>query len=137
VEVALPLRRALHRDRQTRVVLGEVTGFDLERRLVHVTGLPTGDDTDLPYDVLAVAVGSSYSYFGHDEWAEHAPELKTLDGALHLRDRILLAFESAELEQDDGARQAWLTFAVVGAGPTGVEMAGQIAEVAPDVLPHE
>jgi NADH dehydrogenase len=137
VEVALPLRRALHRDKSTHVVLGEVTGFDLERRLVHVTGLPTGGDTELPYDVLAVAVGSSYSYFGHDEWAEHAPELKTLDGALHLRDRILLAFESAELEQDGAARQAWLTFAVVGAGPTGVEMAGQIAELARDVLPDE
>lgn len=137
VEVALPLRRALRRDRNTHVVLGEVTGFDLERRLVHVANLPTGGDTDLPYDVLAVAIGSSYSYFGHDEWAEHAPELKTLDGALHLRDRILLAFESAELEQDEEARQAWLTFAVVGAGPTGVEMAGQIAELARDVLPDE
>jgi NADH dehydrogenase len=137
VEVALPLRRALRRDRNTHVVLGDVTGFDLEQRLVHVTDLPTGGDRDLPYDVLAVAVGSSYSYFGHDEWAEHAPELKTLDGALHLRDRILLAFESAELEQDDEARQAWLTFAVVGAGPTGVEMAGQIAELARDVLPDE
>ena len=137
VEVALPLRRALRRDKDTHVVLGEVTGFDLEQRLVHVTNLPTGGETDLPYDVLAVAVGSRYSYFGHDEWAEFAPELKTLDGALDLRDRILLAFESAELEQDEAARQAWLTFAVVGAGPTGVEMAGQIAELARDVLPEE
>ncbi|HVW88624.1 MAG TPA: NAD(P)/FAD-dependent oxidoreductase, partial [Gaiellaceae bacterium] len=137
VEVALPLRRALRRDRNTHVVLGDVTGFDLEQRLVHVANLPTGGSADLPYDVLAVAVGSGYSYFGHDEWAEHAPELKTLDGALRLRDRILLAFESAELEQDEAARQAWLTFAVVGAGPTGVEMAGQIAELARDVLPDE
>jgi NADH dehydrogenase len=91
----------------------------------------------VPYDVLAVAGGSHYSYFGHDGWAEHAPELKTLDGALELRDRILLAFEAAEVEPDDGARAAWLTFVVVGAGPTGVEMAGQIAELARDVLPRE
>jgi NADH:ubiquinone reductase (H+-translocating) len=91
----------------------------------------------VPYDVLAVAGGSHYSYFGHDDWAEHAPELKTLDGALELRDRILLAFEAAEVEPDDAARAAWLTFVVVGAGPTGVEMAGQIAELARDVLPRE
>ncbi|HVU77438.1 MAG TPA: NAD(P)/FAD-dependent oxidoreductase [Gaiellaceae bacterium] len=137
VEVAIPLRRALRRDRDTHVVLGEVTAIDLGQRLVHVTGLPTGGETDLPYDLLAVAVGSSYSYFGHEQWAEHAPELKTLDGALHLRDNILLAFESAELATDEEARRAWLTFVVVGAGPTGVEMAGQIAELARDVLPEE
>ena len=86
---------------------------------------------------MLVAGGSRYSYFGHDDWAEHAPELKTLDGALELRDRILLAFEAAEVEVDDAARAAWLTFVVVGAGPTGVEMAGQIAELARDVLPRE
>jgi NADH dehydrogenase len=137
VEVAIPLRRALRRDRDTHVVLGEVTGIDLEQRVVHVENLPTGGGTDLPYDILAVAVGSSYSYFGHEQWAEHAPELKTLDGALHLRDNILLAFESAELATDEDERQAWLTFVVVGAGPTGVEMAGQIAELARDVLPEE
>ena len=91
----------------------------------------------MPYDVLAVAGGSHYSYFGRDDWREHAPELKTLDGALELRDRILLAFEAAEVEQDDAAREAWLTFVVVGAGTTGVEMAGQIAELARDVLPRE
>jgi NADH:ubiquinone reductase (H+-translocating) len=105
--------------------------------MVTVSDLPNGGGQSVPYDVLAVAGGSHYSYFGHDDWAEHAPELKTLDGALDLRDRILLAFEAAEVEQDDAARDAWLTFVVVGAGPTGVEMAGQIAELARDVLPRE
>jgi NADH dehydrogenase len=137
VEVAMPLRQALRRRRNTRVLLGEATGFDLDARLVHVTHLPNGSELELPYDVLAVAAGSRYSYFGHDDWAVHAPELKTLDGALDLRDRILLAFESAEVERDEAARRAWLTFVVVGAGPTGVEMAGQIAELARDVLPKE
>jgi NADH dehydrogenase len=93
----------------------------------HLPGGARG--VEVPYDTLVVAGGSRYSYFGHDEWAEHAPELKSLAGAIDLRDRILLAFESAETETDEAARQAWLTFVVVGAGPTGVEMAGQIAEL--------
>jgi NADH dehydrogenase len=137
VEVAVPLRQALRRRRNVHVVLGEVTAFDVEARTVQVNDLPNGKARLLEYDVLAVAAGSSYSYFGHDEWAPHAPELKTLDGALDLRDRILSAFEAAEVEDDPAERQAWLTFAVVGAGPTGVEMAGQIAELARDVLPAE
>ncbi|HEX3806811.1 MAG TPA: NAD(P)/FAD-dependent oxidoreductase, partial [Gaiellaceae bacterium] len=136
-EVALPLRRALRGQENARVVLGEATAFDLAARTVTVSDLPESGTLELPYDVLAVAGGSRYSYFGHDDWAEHAPELKSLDGALALRDRILLAFEAAELETDEDARQAWLTFVVVGAGPTGVEMAGQIAELAHDVLPRE
>jgi NADH:ubiquinone reductase (H+-translocating) len=130
VEVAIPLRQALRRQRNARVVLGEATGFDLDARTVAVTGLPTGGVETLAYDVLVVAGGSRYSYFGHDEWAPFAPELKSLEGALDLRDRILLAFEAAEVEEDPGERAAWLTFVVVGAGPTGVEMAGQIAELA-------
>ena len=137
VEVAFPLRRAVRRQRNTHVVLGEATAVDVDARVLTVSDLPTGGTTELSYDVLAVATGSRYSYFGHDGWAAHAPELKTLDGALELRDRILLAFEAAELEHDDAARQSWLTFAVVGAGTTGVEMAGQIAELARDVLPKE
>ncbi|MGZ4333949.1 MAG: NAD(P)/FAD-dependent oxidoreductase [Gaiellaceae bacterium] len=137
VEVAIPLRTALRRQANAHVVLGELTEVDLAGRTVTVSHLPNGAEARLPYDVLAVAGGSRYSYFGHDAWAEHAPELKTLDGALDLRDRILLAFESAEVETDEEARRAWLTFVVVGAGPTGVEMAGQIAELARDVLPRE
>jgi NADH:ubiquinone reductase (H+-translocating) len=138
VEVAVPLRQALRRQRNARVLLGEVTGFDLEAQTVEVGGLPSGEGTiTLGYDVLAVAGGTRYSYFGHDEWAPYAPELKTLDGALDLRDRILSAFEAAEVADDAAEREAWLTFVVVGAGPTGVEMAGQIAELARDVLPRE
>ena len=137
VEVAIPLRNALRRQANARVLLGDVTSVDLDARTVTVADLPTGGGQTVPYDVLAVAGGSHYSYFGHDDWAQHAPELKTLDGALELRDRILLAFEAAEVEPDDAARAAWLTFVVVGAGPTGVEMAGQIAELARDVLPRE
>jgi NADH dehydrogenase len=89
---------------------------------------------ELPYDTLIVAGGSSYSYFGHDEWARVAPEVKSLESALATRARILTAFEAAELDTDEEARRAWLTFAVVGAGPTGVEMAGQIAELARDTM---
>jgi NADH:ubiquinone reductase (H+-translocating) len=137
VEVAIPLRNALRRQRNARVRLGEVTAIDLEARTVTVADLPNGSGQTVPYDVLAVAGGSHYSYFGRDDWQEPAPELKTLDGALDLRDQILLAFEAAEVEQDDAAREAWLTFVVVGAGTTGVEMAGQIAELARDVLPRE
>jgi NADH dehydrogenase len=129
-EVAVPLRQITRRQPNARVILGEVVGFDLDARHVVVDGLPGGaHGLEFPYDVLVVAGGSRYSYFGHDEWAAHAPELKTLDGALHLRDSILLAFEAAEAETDHVAREAWLTFVVVGAGPTGVEMAGQIAEL--------
>jgi NADH dehydrogenase len=131
VEIAVPLRRVFRRQTNVHVVMAEVAGFDLGQRLVRLADLPNGEPGEsLPYDVLAVAGGSAYSYFGHDEWAEHAPELKTLEGALHLRSQILSAFEAAEVETDEARRRAWLTFVVVGAGPTGVEMAGQIAEIA-------
>jgi NADH dehydrogenase len=134
-EIATPLRQIFRRQQNTRVVLGEATGFDLAARKVRLDQLPNGQEgATLEYDVLVVAGGSAYSYFGHDEWAEHAPELKSLEGALHLRARILLAFEAAEVEADPAAREAWLTFVVVGAGPTGVEMAGQIGELARDTL---
>jgi NADH dehydrogenase len=129
-EIAVPLRQIVRRQSNARVILGEVVGFDLAARHVVVDDLPNGArGFELPYDLLIVGGGSRYSYFGHDDWAAYAPELKTLDGALHLRARILLAFEAAEAETDAPAREAWLTFVVVGAGPTGVEMAGQIAEL--------
>src|SRR5262245_12790473 len=134
-EIATPLRRIVRRQPNARVVLGEVTGFDLERREVRLHDLPNGDGpTSLGYDTLVVAAGSRYSYFGHEDWEAHAPELKSLAGALDIRNRILGAFEAAELERDPDRRQSWLTFVVVGGGPTGVEMAGQIAEVARDAL---
>ena len=112
-------------------------GFDLDARRVSVTHCRTAATQTLDYDTLVVAGGARYSYFGHDDWAQHAPELKSLEGALDLRDRILSAFEAAEVEQDEAKRAAWLTFVVVGAGPTGVEMAGQIAELGKDALHGE
>jgi NADH dehydrogenase len=137
VEVAVPLRQILRRQRNARVVLGEVDGLDLDARRVSVRNLPNGGTLSLEYDTLVVAGGARYSYFGHDDWAPYAPELKSLEGALDLRDRILRAFEAAEVERDDAKRAEWLTFVVVGAGPTGVEMAGQIAELGKDVLHSE
>ena len=127
-EIAIPLRSVLKRQRNARVVLAEVTGFDLDAREVHM-----GEHSE-PYDTLAVAGGAQYSYFGNDEWHEHAPELKSLAGGLDIRNRILSAFEHAELESDPARRERLLTFVVVGGGPTGVEMAGQIAELGRDVL---
>ena len=137
-EIATPLRAVFKRARNVRVLLGEVDEIDLERRVVVVR--PTMADVpthEVPYDTLLVSAGSKYSYFGHDEWAAFAPEVKSLEHALEMRGRILAAFEAAELEDDPEKRAAWLTFAVVGAGPTGVEMAGQIAELARDTLPRD
>jgi NADH dehydrogenase len=137
-EIATPLRRILRRQKNARVLMATVSGFDLEHRQVRLDELANGaEGVLLDYDELVVAGGSAYSYFGHDEWAAHAPELKSLAGALELRSRILGAFEAAEVELDEAGRRAWLTFVVVGAGPTGVEMAGQIAELARDVLHRE
>jgi NADH dehydrogenase len=130
-EICYPLRRIFRRRRNVEVVLAEVRDVDLESRNVMlrpVVGEVAPDS--IGYDTLIVSGGSEYSYFGHDEWREPAAELKSLEGALTLRNRILGAFEAAELEPDPDRRAAWLTFAVVGAGPTGVEMAGQIAEIA-------
>jgi NADH:ubiquinone reductase (H+-translocating) len=134
-EIAAPLRAVLRRQANARVLLAEVTGFDLAHQRVVLewrTGSP--HRATLEYDTLVVAGGSHYSYFGHDEWQPYAPELKSLDGALDIRSRILSAFEAAELEEDEQLRQSWLTFVIVGGGPTGVEMAGQIAELAHDTL---
>jgi NADH dehydrogenase len=128
-EIASPLRGILKRQRNARVVLGEVTGFDLEQRRVLLAG-----PSAIGYDTLVVAAGAGHAYFGHDEWRPLAPGLKTLEDATAIRARILSAFEAAELEPDPDARGEWLTFAVVGSGPTGVELAGQIAEIARDTL---
>ncbi|HEY7074105.1 MAG TPA: NAD(P)/FAD-dependent oxidoreductase [Solirubrobacteraceae bacterium] len=127
-EVAYPLRAVFKRHPNVRVLMAEVTGFDLAAREVRL------DHGVLPYDTLIVAGGSRYSYFGHDDWRPFAPEVKSLESALAMRGRILGAFEAAEEEPDPERRRALLTFVVVGAGPTGVEMAGQIAELAHDTL---
>jgi NADH dehydrogenase len=134
-EIATPLRQILRRQRNAQVLLAEVTGFDPAAHTVSLDYIASGGrNATLEYDRLVVAGGSAYSYFGHDDWAEHAPELKSLTGALDLRSRILSAFEAAEVEDDPDVRASWLTFVVVGGGPTGVEMAGQIAELARDTL---
>ncbi len=133
-EICYPLRRIFRRRRNVRVVLAEVVGVDLEARRLQLRGMAEDIAPEpLTYDSLIVSGGSLYSYFGHDEWQAHAAELKSLEGALTLRRQILSAFEAAELETDPDQRAALLTFVVVGAGPTGVEMAGQIAEIARDM----
>ncbi len=137
-EVAAPLRWIFRRQPNARVMLAEVTGFDLEARRVTLGRLANGDEAgSIPYDSLVVAGGSEYSYFGHPEWEAYAPQLKSLDGALDIRTRVLGAFEAAEVERDPERRAAWLTFVVVGGGPTGVEMAGQIAELGRDTLKRD
>jgi len=126
-EIAPPTRDILRRQRNTRVLLGIVETIDLTARTV--TSTAAGTTTVSRYDSLIVAAGAGSSYFGHDRFAEFAPGMKTVDDALELRGRIFGAYEMAELETDPLALDAWLTFVVVGAGPTGVEMAGQIAEL--------
>jgi NADH dehydrogenase len=134
-EVCYPLRAIFEGRRNVRVMLAEVQDLDLETREVQVESA-AGDESrvSVPYDTLIVAGGSSYSYFGHDDWRDVAPEVKSVESALAVRAHILSAFEAAEMESDDERRRAWLTFVVVGAGPTGVEMAGQIAELARDTV---
>src|SRR5262245_46403260 len=127
-EIAPPTREVLARQKNARVILGEVTGIDLEAQTV--TSHVLGRETVTPYDSLIVAAGSSQSYFGNDEFADFAPGMKSIDDALELRGRIFGAFELAELGALRGEDvDSLLTFVVVGAGPTGVEMAGQIAEL--------
>jgi len=137
-EVCFPLRWIFRRHRNVRVMMAEVTDFDLDGRAVHVRP-EAGEEPPfmLPYDTLIVAGGSYYGYFGHDEWQEVAREVKSLESALAVRAQILGAFEAAELETDAARRHAWLTFVVVGGGPTGVEMAGQIGELARGTLRRE
>jgi NADH dehydrogenase len=129
-EICYPLRAIFHDRENVRVILGEVTGFDLPARELDLV-TPVGGQR-LGYDTLIVGGGSRYNYFGHPEWQKTASELKSLEGALDIRSRILLALEAAEVEADSAKRAALLTFAIVGGGPTGVEMAGQIAEIARD-----
>ena len=128
-EIARPLRDILRRQRNARVILGDATGVDAERRQVLLA-----DGSSVPYDSLIVATGTEYAYFGHDEWREHAPSLKSVEDVAEIRRRLLLAFESAERETDPERRAAWLTFVVVGGGTTGVELAGAIAELARQTL---
>ena len=123
-DIAEPLRHILRKQENAEVILGEAERIDVHRKKVVLT------DGELDYDFLIVAAGARHSYFGHEEWEKFAPGLKSLDDALEIRRRMLLAFEIAERTEDDEERRAAMTFVVVGAGPTGVEMAGAIAEIA-------
>jgi NADH:ubiquinone reductase (H+-translocating) len=127
-DIAAPIRNVLAHQKNATVVLAEVSGIDLTRRQV------VAEDRRIDYDFLILATGARHAYFGHDDWARHAPGLKRIDDATYLRRRILLAFEMAESETDAERRRALLNFVVVGGGPTGVEMAGAIAELARKVL---
>lgn len=130
-DIAAPIRRLLRHQQNTTVVLDELTGVDLENRYACF------QNTKIPYDYLILANGATHSYFGHDEWAAHAPGLKSVDDALEIRRRVLLAYEAAEWEADAAARQAKLTFVVVGGGPTGVELAGALKEIAAKTIPRD
>ena len=130
-EIASPLRYILGKHRNTEVLLGEAVDFDIEGRRVILR------EGELAYDDLVVATGATHHYFGHDEWAALAPGLKTVENATEIRGRILRAFEEAEKEPDLEKRHAWLTFVIVGGGPTGVELAGALGEIANDTLRHD
>jgi len=130
-DIAGPIRHVLRRQQNVEVWLGEAIDVDLDARVVRLA------DAEVPYDRLVVATGATHSYFGRDEWAPLAPGLKTVDDALEIRRRFLLAFEAAEREADPHARRRQLTFVIVGAGPTGVELAGAMAEIARTVIPQD
>ncbi|MBS3647570.1 NAD(P)/FAD-dependent oxidoreductase [Pseudaminobacter sp. 19-2017] len=131
-EIAWPIRHLLRREQEVTTLLATVTGVDAKLKCIVLD-----DGTSIAYDTLVLATGARHSYFGHDEWEEFAPGLKTLEDATTIRRRILLAFENAERDLDEDERQALLTFVIVGGGPTGVELAGTIAELAKEILPGE
>jgi NADH dehydrogenase len=131
-EIASPLRYVLNRQKNANVLLGEVVDIDPAARRLHLS-----DGSQIPYDTLILATGSTHHYFGHPEWAQFAPGLKTIEDATEIRTRILLAFELAEREKDPEARRALLTFVVVGGGPTGVELAGALGEISRDTLRND
>src|SRR5246127_1884919 len=130
-EIVAPIRSIFRGDSNVVSLLEEVEGFDLERRLVYTS------EQDLPYDYLVVAAGATHAYFGHDEWEPLAPGLKTIEDALEIRRRVLLAFELAERQSAAGEPELPLNFVIVGAGPTGVELAGTLAEISRRALRDE
>jgi NADH dehydrogenase len=123
-DIAVPIRAIVRKQRNVSVLLGEATAVDVEKKLVILA------DGELAYDYLVLATGATHSYFGHAEWERDAPGLKTIDDALEIRRRVLVAFEAAERETDPVKQQSWLTFVIIGAGPTGVELAGALSEIA-------
>ena len=134
--IAPALRSVIKKQRNAKALLADVHDLDLDAKVVRAHG-PDGREVDLPYDTLVVAAGATHSYFGKDHFAEFAPGMKTVEDARYIRDTILSKFEMAEIATDPQERAEWLTFIVIGAGPTGVELAGQIAELAHTVLPRD
>ncbi len=130
-DIAYPIRAALAKQKNVRVLLAEAKSIDVDKRIVHL------DDGELEYDFVVVATGATHSYFGNGAWAAHAPGLKSVEDALEIRRRIFLAYEAAERESDAVAQREWLTFAVVGGGPTGVELAGALGEIGLTTLAHD
>ncbi len=128
-DIAQPLRSVLSRQRNATVILGEAVGIDVDKREVQVS-----DGGPIRYDTLIVATGAHHTFFGHDDWAQHAQGLKTLEDAIEIRRRILIAFEAAEREADPERRREWMTFVLVGGGPTGVELGGSLGEITRDTL---
>jgi NADH dehydrogenase len=130
-DIASPIRRILRRQRNASVILGEASSIDTRQKIVQLL------DGEVAYDFLIVASGATHSYFGHDEWLEPAPGLKTLEDAVEIRRRVLVAYEAAEREVDAAEVANWMTFVVIGGGPTGVEMAGALAEISRRVLERD
>src|SRR5437016_786056 len=137
--IAAPLRAVLKRQVNVEVLLGEVVRIDADNRkvILHDGDQSSGLANEISYDTLVVATGVSHQYFGHDEWEQFAPGLKTIEDATAIRRRVLSAFEAAELEDDPDSRRDWMTFVIVGGGPTGVELAGAIGELARNVLKRD
>jgi NADH:ubiquinone reductase (H+-translocating) len=131
-DIAAPIRKAVHGKKNIEVLIGNAVSFDLQRRLIELD-----EGGDVPYDYLVVAAGATHSYFGHDEWAQLAPSLKTLEDATEIRRRVLLAFELSERESLLEGRHCPLDFVIIGGGPTGVELAGAIAEISRNVLSQD
>lgn len=130
-DIASPIRSIMRDSRNTQVILGDVRAIDRERRVVSV------NETEIGYDYLLIATGATHSYFGKDQWQSLAPGLKTISDALEIRRRVLLAYEAAEMESDPDLRKEWMTFVVIGAGPTGVELAGALAEIARNAMERD
>ncbi|MFO0952311.1 MAG: NAD(P)/FAD-dependent oxidoreductase [Isosphaeraceae bacterium] len=130
-DIASPIRRILRRCKNAEVILAEARSVDVPNRKIVL------EDGELSFDYLILATGATHSYFGHDEWATNAPGLKTIEDALRIRRRVLYAFEAAEREPDPARRAAWLTFVIVGGGPTGVELSGAVSEIARHALARD
>jgi NADH dehydrogenase len=130
-DIAAPIRRIFRHQSNVSVMLAEATAINLDQKRVVLA------DGAVDFDILIVATGATHAYFGHDDWGEYAPGLKSLHDALRIRQRVLMAFEVAERETDDSRRRAWMTFVIVGAGPTGVELAGTLAEVSRQTLARD